>query len=583
MPLSPSGNNILNLEQILASRIPQPSTPPLARGPDDIVDKYTTPNSNKRTRDVEDDYDYDDGWIDDGSVEDGDEEMIDEEEGEGGKGDFFVVRGELSEGGLLKEVKRLKRELDGEGKGVDVGIVSGSGGENKEVVEGKNEGDGKSAVGKSDGEDVGKSSVGKIGGKSGARRGSSASKLPKDVADKIERLRQLCVELFDGRKPRLDRSEVQAALHEVFTSARNAGVAKLHSDIGQDNRRIAIDDAVWSELSTFLRTTRAHLEPLGHALHWSEESERAKERAEEKLERLRTVAQEMKGRIIWGEFLEDAVLDWYEGRVDVLKARNQLSSRSNKVAKMLGKWITSMKADVFGDVEIVDKDIGEAITRAEGRKKAKIKREKDERKKEKEKEKARKKEEKERAEKEKLKEKQKDQQQEQGSKEKDTKSVKKPVKKKATASEILGRALGKTFHSGKKDGGLIIGRALGGGKGGSKTGTPSKGNKGNGGKAGGGQTPKGKDKSTTKADSIGKSAKGAGETNKTPAAVPGNGLKKNSKQVESKPSTKKNNSSTTAPKTIGKMETQGNTGKASSSESAETKKRRIVPEVIELR
>lgn len=212
--------------------------------------------------------------------------------------------------------------------------------------------------------------------KGGGKRQKTSS-FPPAVTTEIAKLQALCNERFGDKKPKLDDLPLQQQLNNFFLAAINVGSAKLHSEIKKDKRLVALDDNVWSVLSPFLRTKRASLEAMGHALIWSDR-EKLKASAANAAER--TIASYVNDRrnpastgVVALECtgpMEDLVFDWYTARTELLEAKNQLASRYKTVKKSLPGWALSLKRQALMECSITETDIIAMVRRVEDRRAA---------------------------------------------------------------------------------------------------------------------------------------------------------------------------------------------------------------------
>lgn len=197
------------------------------------------------------------------------------------------------------------------------------------------------------------------------------------VAAAIAKLQSLCIERFGDKKPKLDDLPLQQQLNHLFRVLIDAGSAKLHSEIKKDKRLVALDDNVWTALSSFLRTKRASLEAMGHALIWSDREKTAMgavDAAEnailsfasehQRLVPAETVTIECTGPIV------DLIYKWYIAKTELLDAKNQLASRFKTAKKSLPAWVSSLKKQVLAKCSTTEADILSMIRLMEDRKAA---------------------------------------------------------------------------------------------------------------------------------------------------------------------------------------------------------------------
>lgn len=190
---------------------------------------------------------------------------------------------------------------------------------------------------------------------------SSDGTVPDAVAAEVATLRETCTRLFGEKKPRLNDAELQMCLHAVFTTANKHGCARLHSDLTKDNRKMALDNELWSAMSKFLRTTRQHLENLGHALHWARR-EQACNRVVSELERALCAMVGNKAGSDWssnsfGAEIDALLVKYYNARCELLEAKNQLASRTRTVKKSLRMWAGALKRVAFSQMDQVNDDL----------------------------------------------------------------------------------------------------------------------------------------------------------------------------------------------------------------------------------
>lgn len=191
------------------------------------------------------------------------------------------------------------------------------------------------------------------------------------VVTEIDKLAHLCQEEFGDKKPKLNDPKVQDQLHVVFKTAIAGGTGRLFSDIGKDKRVVALAEEVWVRLSRFLRTKRANLETLGHALLWSAKEKRAVEnvlRLESDLDR-RMRERRGDGRevraVTWNEDVDVAVYEWYQAKSELQNAKNQLGSRVKSVKKCVAQWVAGLKKVAFHGWNVTEGEIIEAFRRVE--------------------------------------------------------------------------------------------------------------------------------------------------------------------------------------------------------------------------
>lgn len=219
-------------------------------------------------------------------------------------------------------------------------------------------------------------SAGAIVLSSGSGSGSKSVTAGKPTAEavivQIERLSTLCTVKFGDRKPRLNDPRIQEQLHQVFCAAITSGTARLISDIAKD-RRVSLSDDVWSRVS-FLRTKRANLETLGHALVWNAREKVALQMVENAATRLQLLLQKrcdaaMLGdgarAMEWDLGADEAIYEWYKAKAEVLVAKNQLGSRVKQVKKSMVTWVGGLRKQVFDGWSVSETEICDAIRRQE--------------------------------------------------------------------------------------------------------------------------------------------------------------------------------------------------------------------------
>lgn len=405
--LDPAGGNQVNFREVLRGVVEGARAEVEA---EDDEEEEGDEDVEVRGRGGEFEYDLDDDFIDDGDVGSGSSEgESDEREGEdavavkawgraGGTGKvvehvfgrFYVNRGDIltrvveaptpaeppavapkdkqivfaepkvpvtitgAESNAIKAVKTVKKfgSLKDVGTAKEVGIPKDS----MDAKEGK---DGK--LGKTVKE--GKSMKDSKDGKSSALKKGPLKEIPAPVLAEIDKLAALCTQMFPGKKPKLQDGAVQDQLHTLFESAMAAGVGRLHSDIAKDNRRVALNDEIWTLLGAFLRTKRSYLENLGHALHFSAEEQAARRRVDAAEQALTTMVQGREGPFMWDTALYDELHSWYRARCDLQMAKNQLSARSRSLKKALLAWTPALCKSAFANKGLTDADLAAAVRR----------------------------------------------------------------------------------------------------------------------------------------------------------------------------------------------------------------------------
>lgn len=169
--------------------------------------------------------------------------------------------------------------------------------------------------------------------------------LPSAVQAEVGAVVGLLTGLFGDKKPVLTDGTLQDALQRLFQTARAHGAARLYSDIAKENRRLAIADEVWAALRP-LRTTRQHLETLGHALHWDAQEQAAEARVGAAETALVTL---VVGKIAMNaekpfacSAVHEALVQWYDERALLQGAKNQLAARGR--GRPLKKAVTGWAA-----------------------------------------------------------------------------------------------------------------------------------------------------------------------------------------------------------------------------------------------
>lgn len=189
-------------------------------------------------------------------------------------------------------------------------------------------------------------------------------------------LHEFCAGKFGEKKVRLNDPVMQEHLHSVMRSAISAGEAKLYSDIAREKRVVALSDELWITLNKLLRTKRANLETLGHALIWS-----ARERVREKeVGRVEDVVkgylQSKRGgaelvRVEWSDEVCEMIYEWFCKKKELLGARNQLGSRVKSVKKSVNGWVAALKKMAFQGFSVGEDEIIKAFRKVEEQNRAK--------------------------------------------------------------------------------------------------------------------------------------------------------------------------------------------------------------------
>lgn len=221
------------------------------------------------------------------------------------------------------------------------------------------------------------------------RKTESAPKpLPPSLLREVDKLKQLCTELFGEKKPNLLDPTIQQQVKAMFDEATKHKLTQMVSD-GTQNRHIKLPDELSSEMAKFLRTTRPYLEQLGFALHWKAIED---EKTADVMAAQAAVAEAAKagdtGVLLSGlgtegfdARLDGAMCQYLNARTRLLEAKNQLAKRPNTktVRKLYPGWATALKKGAFGDVDTVtDAQLLEGIRKVDGRIVAETKRKKEE-------------------------------------------------------------------------------------------------------------------------------------------------------------------------------------------------------------
>lgn len=209
--------------------------------------------------------------------------------------------------------------------------------------------------------------------------------IPLRVATEITTLAELCRTEFGEKKPKIQDPKVQDQLAVVFREALAAGVARLFSDIAKDKRIVQLSDDVWVRLSRFLRTKRATLETLGHALHWRAREIDAKRRVEAAEQAIDTVVEAQRAgwmaadsgqnapeRLMeWTRSLDECMYEWYSARSEFQTSKNQLGVRVRSIKKALPTWVSALKTRSFSGFTMSEQEIIDAFRRIEDERAAK--------------------------------------------------------------------------------------------------------------------------------------------------------------------------------------------------------------------
>jgi len=139
-------------------------------------------------------------------------------------------------------------------------------------------------------------------------------------------------------------------LTTLFDVAINHNFGRLHSDISKENRKLTLNDELWSALK-FLRTTRQYLEQLGHAIQWGAAEKRAVHQVEEATSAVSAAAATagdaafMKGAV--GASMEEALQQYLRARIKRQDARNQLAAKGRTVTvrKAMTGWAGALKGE----------------------------------------------------------------------------------------------------------------------------------------------------------------------------------------------------------------------------------------------
>lgn len=201
------------------------------------------------------------------------------------------------------------------------------------------------------------------------------TRLPPQVVERVETLKDLCAKVYADKKPRVNENvEVQEVLQHLLCSAREKNCAKLMPD----KRSVSVSDALWSTLG-FLRTTRANLGTLGYALHWAEEEKVARERVGSAETEMRNLLGSSAGSedtpehnralkpVPWDIPLEQCLHKWWKCRCQLLEASNQLGdpSRQKSVKKAQPSWVASLAKSVFSEFKLTEDELAGKVRAVE--------------------------------------------------------------------------------------------------------------------------------------------------------------------------------------------------------------------------
>lgn len=208
----------------------------------------------------------------------------------------------------------------------------------------------------------------------------SSKVMPTAVVAEIAKLEQLCRDEFGDKKPKMGDAKVQDQLSVFFREALKSGVARLFSDIAKDRRVVALNDEVWIRLSKFIRTKRATIETLGHALHWRNKEIEAKGRVtvtEGRVDALlekqretwpaRTAGEQQPPDhpVGWSRELDERLFDWYRARSDLQNAKNQLGARVRSIKKSVPTWVNALKNRAFAGFAVGEQEVIDSFRRIE--------------------------------------------------------------------------------------------------------------------------------------------------------------------------------------------------------------------------
>eukprot|EP00178_Gracilaria_changii_P015691 TRINITY_DN43_c0_g1_i1.p1 TRINITY_DN43_c0_g1~~TRINITY_DN43_c0_g1_i1.p1 ORF type:complete len:547 (-),score=122.98 TRINITY_DN43_c0_g1_i1:1003-2643(-) len=213
---------------------------------------------------------------------------------------------------------------------------------------------------------------------------SRSSKSAQALEAALKALQHFCAMKFSDKKPKLNDPVMQEHLHALLRAAISAGEAKLFSDIVREKRVVALSDELWTTVNKCLRTKRASLETLGHALIWSAR-EKLREKEVTKVEEvLKGYLQAKRGgaevvRVEWSDELREMLFEWFTKKKELLAARNQLGSRVKTVKKSVNGWVASLKKSAFQGFSVAEEEIVRAFRAVEEKNKAKKRKREEER------------------------------------------------------------------------------------------------------------------------------------------------------------------------------------------------------------
>eukprot|EP00188_Purpureofilum_apyrenoidigerum_P003891 Plantae.Rhodophyta-Purpureofilum_apyrenoidigerum.ctg4196.p1 GENE.Plantae.Rhodophyta-Purpureofilum_apyrenoidigerum.ctg4196~~Plantae.Rhodophyta-Purpureofilum_apyrenoidigerum.ctg4196.p1 ORF type:complete len:690 (-),score=152.96 Plantae.Rhodophyta-Purpureofilum_apyrenoidigerum.ctg4196:192-2261(-) len=195
---------------------------------------------------------------------------------------------------------------------------------------------------------------------------------------------------YGGKKPNLADGAIQEDIRKMFEVASAAGMAKLEGLKPGSEKRFALDNALWKNVSSFLRCLRLNLESLGHTLYWNEKKELSEEKVEMAQKALEDAVDTIAGRLgvdraashldnssnvpspsskkpefQFDERIDRLVYDVCVARMEHLYDRNQLAQRPKKASKELSSWLSEMRKRRFHGFEVSEKALGDAFRRVE--------------------------------------------------------------------------------------------------------------------------------------------------------------------------------------------------------------------------
>jgi len=172
-------------------------------------------------------------------------------------------------------------------------------------------------------------------------------------------------------------------LTTLFDVAINHNFGRLHSDISKENRKLTLNDELWSALK-FLRTTRQYLEQLGHAIQWGAAEKRAVHQVEEATSAVSAAAATagdaafMKGAV--GASMEEALQQYLRARIKRQDARNQLAAKGRTVTvrKAMTGWAGALKKGALAMCDVNEAGVLQALKKVDDRMNAAAKKKREE-------------------------------------------------------------------------------------------------------------------------------------------------------------------------------------------------------------